>query len=79
MNFDAREQVREDIRKRLEDHGLRYVEYIWVWDEQDQCLLVAGIYEKMDDARYLVKVLADFGFETCFRTQLPGDEGPLAR
>ncbi len=78
MNYEAREQVREDIRKRMEGHGIRYVEYTWVWDEQDRCLLVVGKYENMDDAGYLIKVLEKMGFETCTRTQLPGHEGPLS-
>ena len=74
LAFEAREQIREKIRIKMEDHGLRYVEYDWVWDEDDRCLLVVGKYENMDDAGYLIKALENMGFKTCVRTQLPGDE-----
>jgi len=40
LNFNAREKVRESLRKQLETHGIRFVEYGWVWDEEDRCLLV---------------------------------------
>ena len=50
LDFDAREKVREGLRKQLETHGIRFVEYGWVWDEEDRCLLVVGQYAHPDDA-----------------------------
>ncbi len=50
LDFDAREKVREGLRKQLVTHGIRFVEYGWVWDEEDRCLLVVGQYAHPDDA-----------------------------
>ena len=73
LDFEAREGVRKRLRDRLEDHGIRFVEYTWVWDEQDRCLLVVGEYERLGDASLFIKRLEPMGFETCVRTHLPGD------
>ena len=73
LDFEARERIRESLRERLESHGIRFVEYPWVWDEQDRCLLVAGRYEHIGDASLFIKTLESMGFETCVRTHLPGD------
>lgn len=74
LNFEARERVRETLRQELETHGIRFVEYDWVWDEQDRCLLLVGQYEKMDDAYWWMTALETMGFEISIRTRLPGDE-----
>ena len=74
LEFEAREQVRIGLRQRLETHGIRFVEYNWVWDEQDRCLLLVGQYRHMDDAYEWIKALESMGFEICIRTDLPGDE-----
>jgi len=74
LDFEAREEVRRGLRKSLEAHGLRYVQYNWVWDEEDRCLLEAGKYENKEDAALLIKALESMGFEICIRTSLPGDE-----
>ncbi len=74
LDFDAREKVRESLRKRLETHGIRFVEYGWVWDQEDRCLLVVGQYACPDDASSWRNALETMGFEICIRTHLPGDE-----
>jgi len=74
LDFEAREQVRENLRQRLETQGLRFVEYAWVWDEKDRCLLLVGTYEKIEDADNWIKALESMGFKICIRTDLPGDE-----
>ena len=71
-DFDKREQIREDLRLKLESHGIRFLEYCWVWDENDQCLLVAGTYDRMEDARQWIRSLESMGFETTVQTSLPG-------
>ena len=73
LDFEERERIRESLRGKLEVHGIRFVEYTWVWDEQDRCLLVAGKYERMHDASLFIKTLESMGFEICVRTHLPGD------
>lgn len=73
LDFDAREQIRETLRLKLESNGIRFVEYNWVWDEQDRCLLLVGEYQQMDDASLFIKALESMGFEICIRTHLPGD------
>ena len=73
LDFEARERIRDSLRERLEAHGIRFVEYTWVWDEQDRCLLVVGKYERIGDASSFIKTLESMGFETCVRTHLPGD------
>mgnify|MGYP005642736645 FL=1 len=72
-DFDKREQIREDLRLKLESHGIRFLEYCWVWDENDQCLLVAGAYDRMEDARQWIRSLESMGFHIAVRTSLPGD------
>jgi hypothetical protein len=74
LDFEEREEVRKVLRQSLEAHGLRYVQYNWVWDEDDRCLLEAGKYENKEDASLLIKALESMGFEICIRTHLPGDE-----
>ena len=74
LDFEAREKLREELRLRLESHGIRFVEYGWVWDEDDRCLLLVGTYELEEDARYWVQALESMGFEVIVRSSLPGDE-----
>ena len=40
LPFEAREKIREDLRKRLEAQGVRFLEYNWIWDEDDRCFLL---------------------------------------
>jgi hypothetical protein len=74
LSFEAREQVRETLRQDLEAHGIRFLQYDWVWDEEDRCLLLVGQYEKSEDARYWIDALESMGFRVFVRTQLPGEE-----
>ena len=74
LSFEAREQVRETLRQDLEAHGIRFLQYDWVWDEEDRCLLLVGQYEKAEDARYWIDALESMGFTVFVRTQLPGEE-----
>jgi hypothetical protein len=74
LDFEAREKVREELRLRLESQGVRFVEYGWVWDEDDRCLLLVGTYEREEDARYWIQALRSMGFEVITRPSLPGDE-----
>jgi len=71
LDFEARENIRTEIRERLEAEGIRFIEYTWVWDEEDRCLLLVGRYEKKEDARWWIKALEAMGFEICIRTKLP--------
>jgi len=73
LAFNEREQVRENLRTRLEEQGIRFVEYCWVWDEQDQCLLLVGTYENLEQATYWMEALRSMGFDLCLRTHLPGE------
>ena len=74
LNFEAREKVRGQLREKLEGHGIRFLQYDWVWDEEDRCLLLVGQYEKAEDARYWIEALKSMGFKVFTRTELPGDE-----
>ncbi len=74
LDFEAREDIRTEMREKLEAGGIRFLEYQWVWDEDDHCLLVAGQYENIDDAFWWIKALESLGFEICIRTALPGDD-----
>ena len=73
LDFEARERVREDIRTKLEARGLRFLEYGWVWDEEDRCLLLTGQYPRLEDARWWIETLESMGFEICTRESLPGE------
>jgi RimJ/RimL family protein N-acetyltransferase len=74
LDFEAREKVREKLRETLEARGIRFVQYDWVWDEEDRCLLLVGQYQREDDARYWIDALESMGFIVLVRTQLPGEE-----
>lgn len=74
LDFEAREKVREKLRENLEAHGVRFLQYDWVWDEEDRCLLLVGQYEKMEDARHWIRALETMGFLVVTRTHLPGEE-----
>ena len=71
LDFEARENIRTEIRERLEAEGIRFIEYTWVWDEEDRCLLLVGRYEKKEDAHWWIRALEAMGFEICIRTKLP--------
>jgi len=71
LDFEARENIRTGIRERLEAEGIRFIEYTWVWDEEDRCLLLVGRYEKKEDAHWWIRALEAMGFEICIRTSLP--------
>jgi len=71
LDFEARENIRTGIRERLEAEGIRFIEYTWVWDEEDCCLLLVGRYEKKEDAHWWIRALEAMGFEICIRTSLP--------
>ena len=70
-DFDKREQIREGLRLKLTSHGIRFLEYCWVWDENDQCLLVVGTYDRMEDARQWIGSLESMGFDITVRASLP--------
>jgi len=74
LDFEQREVIRENLRIRLEKAGVRFVEYCWVWDEQDRCLLLVGTYENLDEATLWMEALRSMGFELCTRTHLPGED-----
>jgi hypothetical protein len=74
LRFEARERVREKLRQSLEVCGIRFMQYDWVWDEEDRCLLVVGQYERLEDGQYWMKALQSMGFTVLARTDLPGDE-----
>lgn len=74
LDFEAREKIRETLRESLEAHGIRFVQYDWVWDEEDRCCLLVGEYEKAEDARYWIDALESMGFTVLVRRHLPGEE-----
>ena len=74
LDFDERETVREELSAKLENLGVRFLEYCWVWDEDDRCLLVAGTYERTEDARQWINTLESMGFDMVVRTSLPGED-----
>jgi hypothetical protein len=74
LDFDQREVIRDNLRNRLEKQGIRFVEYCWVWDEQDRCLLLVGTYENLEEATLWMEALRSMGFELCTRTHLPGED-----
>jgi len=64
--------MRSALRERLEHNGIRVVQYDWVWDENDRCLLLAGQYEHLKDVRIWMSALESMGFELCVRIDLLG-------
>jgi len=72
LTFEAREEVREGMRHRIEEKGIRFLQYDWVWDENDRCLLLVGQYPNPQDARYWIGALESMGFTVLIRTHLPG-------
>jgi hypothetical protein len=76
LNYEAREKVREELRHKLEGGSIRFMQYDWVWGEDDRCLLLVGQYEKLEDAQYWIKALESMGFTLIVRTELPGEEAP---
>ena len=74
LGFEDREEIRTAIREKLEHNGIRFLEYTWVWSEDDCCLLLMGEYENKEDAGKCIEKLESMGFNTCIRTSLPGSE-----
>jgi hypothetical protein len=73
--FEAREQIREELRHQLEKQGICFREYCWVWDEQDRCLLLVGQYGDLGNAHWWIRAFQTMGFDITIREQLPGDAG----
>jgi hypothetical protein len=78
LDFEQREEIREAMREELAAHGIRFVEYPWVWDEDDCCLLLVGSYDRPEDGRWWTAALRAAGFEIVVRTALPGDPPSLS-
>jgi hypothetical protein len=78
VDFDERENIREELRLALESHGIRFLEYSWIWDENDRCLLMVGSYKRIEDARQWIRVLESMGFEIIVRASLPGENHDCA-
>jgi hypothetical protein len=74
LDFVDREEIRTAIREKLELNGIRFLEYTWVWGEDDHCLLLVGDYESEKEAIKCVEKYELMGFNTCIRTSLPGAE-----
>ena len=74
LDYEDRELVRKQLRERLENNGIRFLEYNWVWDEEDRCLLVVGKYQAVEDAYWWIRALENMGFEICVREHLPGED-----
>jgi hypothetical protein len=72
FDFDTRELIRENLREKLEIKGIRFLEYNWIWDEEDRCLLLVGKYKSMDRAYWWIRALEKMGFEISVRERLPG-------
>jgi hypothetical protein len=73
LGFEEREEIRENLRNRLEAHGIRFLEYHWIWDEDDRCLLLVGQYDQMENASLWIQALESMGFAVCIKTHLPGE------
>jgi hypothetical protein len=76
LDFEARERVREGLRDRLASHGVRFLQYDWVWDDEDRCLLLVGTYRNRDDAFWWIHALETMGFDVVVRADLPGEAHP---
>ena len=74
LDFPARELVRDNLVKKLEINGIRFLEYNWIWDEDDRCLLLAGNYKSEKDAYWWIRALESMGFKVCVSDHLPRDE-----
>lgn len=79
LGFEEREEIREKLRKKLETHGIRFLEYHWVWDEDDRCLLLVGQYDQMEEATWWIRALESMGFTVCIKTYLPGEDFEVQR
>ncbi len=74
LDFDDREEIRTAIREKLEFNGIRFLEYTWVWGEDDRCLLLIGEYKNEQEVNQCVERFESIGFKTCIRTSLPGGD-----
>lgn len=70
-NFEQREEIREEIRLKLEALGIVLQEYVWIWDKKDQLRLLIGEYKDTKDCFYLQKYLQKNGLKTEFSNKLP--------
>jgi hypothetical protein len=77
LDFDDREEIRTAIREKLESNGIRFLEYTWVWDEDDHCLLLVGEFDKKKDISECIIKYESMGFNTCIKTSLLGGDDIL--
>ena len=78
LDFNEREMVRERLVETLAAGRIRFVQYDWIWGEDDCCLLVAGSYDRLEDARCWINAMKGLDLETSIMTSLPGDPDPGA-
>jgi hypothetical protein len=56
-SFEDRDQARDELRRQVEQAGLRLKEFVWVWDETDRAQVVVATLPSRDRAERVAERL----------------------
>lgn len=70
-SFEARDEARMRLLRRMAASGLEFREYVWVWDEVDLAQALAGDFPSLEQARDYAEHLRSKGLEVRIRKELP--------
>ncbi len=62
LDFHQREEARNKLINILEKKGIRFVEYVWIWDDTDRVQLLFYKCKQLKEARYWLSFLIKNGF-----------------
>ena len=71
LNFEQREQVRNRLRTRLLNKGIRLIEYVWIYDNTERAQLLFYECEHLKEARYWIRFLIKNGFNIRITDKIP--------
>ena len=69
--FEDRDKTRDNLRRRVAQCGLVYVEHHWIWDDTDRAQLLIVSREQREKAQKFKDFLEQNKIEARIITQLP--------
>lgn len=70
-DFSDRERLRNQLVANLLKHGIRFLEYHWIWDKTNRVQLLVGSYSDLSEAKDWIEFLKKCGFEIRIVNNIP--------
>jgi hypothetical protein len=71
LEFPERDRAREELRQKVAEAGLTFVEHYWVWDETDRAQLLVRSTQSACEAEKFRSYLERHGVGARIITRLP--------